>query len=251
MCMYLHENTKAITSTLLMGLDGLCRCWWNQVSDLVGLCGRGPLKTKSFLNYFYCFWGEGTVLLSNKSARRSPNASEHESTLICTEWIETTNNIKRCALLNQLRCAQLCYLKVIIHNSVANHFNFMPLIWNWWAMNLKRNSWRVTDTNRKFCQLISVWMCFNHNRLKRWRNDMMMEQPAGSSRSLCHKPTPPVTSDPAPAWHHLPFPPICSCFPLISLSVNMCSHFHSGFLPDCLDYNYLKNMHKDLYNRGI
>lgn len=228
MCMYLHENTKAITSTLLMGLDGLCRCWWNQVSDLVGLRGRGPLKTKSFLNYFYCFWGAGTVLLSNKSARRSPNASEHKSALICTKWIETTNNIKRYALLNQLRCAQLRYLKVIIHNSVANHFNFMPLIWNWWAMNLKRSSWRVTDTNRKFCQLISVWMCFNHNcesalnydeLVKKWYDYEQAGTASGLLTLTLSQTEPPVTSDPAPSWHYLPFPPTCPCVPVSPSSV--------------------------------
>lgn len=155
MCMYLAENNKPIRSLSWAELKGFALLLIESGvrTDLSGLCELGPLQTTSFLHYFYCFWEKGAVLLSNKSRRQSLNAPEHEalSHLLKINW-----NHKQYKQLRSVKYATrwpITLPKVIIPNSVANYFNFMPLIWNWWEMDYKVDSWRVTDYSPDICQM--------------------------------------------------------------------------------------------------
>lgn len=89
-----------------------------------------------------------------------------------------------------------------------------------------------------------IWLWTSWNSQRAPHAHPVTYWPSCSFRSSPFLALSPFPANPIPA--HLP---MCSRFPLISPSVNMWAHFHSGFLPDCLDYNYLKN--KDLYKRGM
>lgn len=99
------------------------------VKNSSGSCDYNPAKTKKLSQLFF--------IASVKQCSGPINRSAAAQTLPSMKNIssaqnkfKTTNNIKCHAPPNKLPGAQLCSPKVIIHNSVAHYFNFVPLIWN-------------------------------------------------------------------------------------------------------------------------